>query len=77
MMMLKRKNACVSFYDGQLENERACDLYECNPQEEPINKIAEAAYRQAECWSSGYRVPLEVWLQAEKKIDILTDAIYS
>jgi hypothetical protein len=52
-------------------------LYECNPQEELLNKIAEAAYRRAECWSSGNRVPLEVWLQAEKEIDTLANAIYS
>ena len=75
MMMLKRKNTNLSFYDGQLENEPACELYECNPQGESLNKIAEAAYCRAERGYSGYQVPLETWLQAEKEIDALSDSM--
>ena len=75
MMMLKRKNTRLSYYDGELENERACELYECSPQEEPLNQIAEAAYCRAERGYSGYQVPLEAWLQAEKEIDVLSDSM--
>ena len=75
MMMLKRKNTRLSYYDGELENERACELYECSPQEEPLNQIAEAAYCRAERGYSGYQVPLETWLQAEKEIDAFSDSM--
>ena len=75
MMMLKCKNTNLSFYDGELENERACELYECNPQGESLIQIAEAAYCRAERGYSGYQVPLEAWLQAEKEIDVLSDSM--
>ena len=75
MMMFKRKNNSVSRYCTQVENERICNPNECSPQEEPLSKMAEAAYHRAERWHSGYRVPIEMWGQTEKETDALVDSI--
>ena len=74
MMLLKRKNTSVSLYHARVQNEGRCNPNECSPQQEPLNKMAEAAYHRAERWHSGYRVPLEMWGQAEKEIDALVDS---
>ena len=75
MMMFKRKHTNVSLYNARVQNEHTCNSNECSSQEEPRNKMAEAAYHRAERWHSGYRVPLEMWGQAEKEIDALVDNI--
>lgn len=74
-MMFKYKNTNVSLHYASVQNERMCNSNECSPQEEPLNKMAEAAYHRAERWCSGYQVPLEIWFQAEKEVDNLIDSI--
>ena len=75
MMMFKRKNTNVSLNFDRIQNDHTCNSIECTQQEDPRNKMAEAAYYREERWCSGYQVPLETWLQVEKEIDALVDRV--